>query len=275
MNPSGGRHPIPAKTVDETRALLAAGEPDGDVSLIDVREPEEYEARHIPGARLIPTGEIMSRLVEIEKGKTIVVYCRSGHRSGAVTALMAGAGFPRVYNMEGGMLAWEGMTATGAPQAGMFLFDQNAGLEALMAEAWKLEEGMRRFYASVAGGAEDREARNLFEKLTEAEQRHKSFLADMHARIAGGEGPGLDAGGAGDEYLESGIKAGEAIEWSATAPLADILDFSMSAEINSYDLYLKLARRADDPDTAGFFRTMAAEERRHLKKMGALLGRQV
>jgi 3-mercaptopyruvate sulfurtransferase SseA len=52
-----------------------------DVVLIDVREPEEYQAGHIPGITLIPRGQVPSRLAEIPKDKTVILTCRSGNRS--------------------------------------------------------------------------------------------------------------------------------------------------------------------------------------------------
>ena len=76
------------------------------VSVIDVREPMEYAAGHIPGTTLIPLGQLQSRLSELPTDKTIVAVCRSGNRSDQATALLKQGGFT-VHNMRGGMLAWE------------------------------------------------------------------------------------------------------------------------------------------------------------------------
>jgi phage shock protein E len=78
-----------------------------DVILIDVREPEEYAAGHIPGVHLIPMGEVPSRLNEIPTDKTVIVTCRSGNRSGQITDFLRRNGFTRVHNMQGGLLAWQ------------------------------------------------------------------------------------------------------------------------------------------------------------------------
>jgi rhodanese-related sulfurtransferase len=78
-----------------------------DVVLIDVREPEEYAAGHITGVRLIPMGEVPSRLNEIPTDKTVIVTCRSGNRSGQITDFLRRNGFTRVHNMQGGLLAWQ------------------------------------------------------------------------------------------------------------------------------------------------------------------------
>ncbi|MCO6449938.1 MAG: rhodanese-like domain-containing protein [Caldilineales bacterium] len=78
-----------------------------DVVLIDVREPDEYAAGHIPGATLIPLGSIPSRMSEIPADKTVIAVCRSGNRSGQATQFLRDQGFDNVHNMDGGMIAWE------------------------------------------------------------------------------------------------------------------------------------------------------------------------
>ncbi|MFO7664094.1 MAG: rhodanese-like domain-containing protein [Chloroflexota bacterium] len=80
---------------------------DPEVFLIDVREPYEYEAGHIPGITLIPMGDVASRLNEIPTDKEVIITCRSGNRSGQVADYLRAQGFTNVHNMEGGILAWE------------------------------------------------------------------------------------------------------------------------------------------------------------------------
>lgn len=79
------------------------------VLLLDVREESEYAALHAPQAKLIPLGDISSRMKEIDayKDKPIVVVCRSGRRSTRAVAILKDAGFTQVSNVQGGMIAWE------------------------------------------------------------------------------------------------------------------------------------------------------------------------
>ncbi len=77
-----------------------------EVDLIDVREPFETGIASIPGARLIPLGEFAARVGEIDPGHEIVIHCRSGVRSAKAARLLLDAGFPRVWNLKGGVLAW-------------------------------------------------------------------------------------------------------------------------------------------------------------------------
>lgn len=91
-------------TVQELRQKLESGE---KFVFIDVREPWEYEEFNL-GAQLIPVGEIMNRMWELEDHKAgeIVVHCRSGARSGMIQGLLMTNGFTNVRNLQGGLLAW-------------------------------------------------------------------------------------------------------------------------------------------------------------------------
>ena len=83
------------------------------VILIDVREPYEHEEYNI-GGELIPIGVLQDRIpdLDIEKDADIVVYCRSGNRSGMGQYLLKEAGFSSVLNLEGGMIAWQEMVGS-------------------------------------------------------------------------------------------------------------------------------------------------------------------
>jgi rhodanese-related sulfurtransferase len=77
-----------------------------DHQLIDIREPYEYDVSHIGGEH-IPMGDIKSRIDDIRTDVPVVIHCRSGSRSAAVThALTEQLGFDNVHNLEGGIRAW-------------------------------------------------------------------------------------------------------------------------------------------------------------------------
>jgi sulfur dioxygenase len=78
------------------------------VEIIDVREPDEYVGPlgHIRGAKLIPLGQLTQRVGELSRDRPLVMVCRSGARSAQATVLLQRAGFPRVANLNGGMLRW-------------------------------------------------------------------------------------------------------------------------------------------------------------------------
>jgi adenylyltransferase/sulfurtransferase len=93
---------IPQLTVKELKRRIDAGE---DAYLIDVREPYEYQIAQI-GGKLIPQNEVPNRLAEIDRDREVIVHCRSGARSQRIAEFLKQAGYPRVVNLAGGILAW-------------------------------------------------------------------------------------------------------------------------------------------------------------------------
>lgn len=85
---------------------LAARLKAGDVDLIDVREPREWEIARIPGARLVPLGAFADAIPSLDRARDIVVQCRSGVRSANAVRQLQAAGFTRVWNLAGGILRW-------------------------------------------------------------------------------------------------------------------------------------------------------------------------
>jgi rhodanese-related sulfurtransferase len=78
-----------------------------NVQLLDVREEEEFQQMFIPGALLIPLGELPDKIENLDRNKHYVVYCRSGIRSLKAVHWMLENGFKKVQNLTGGILAWE------------------------------------------------------------------------------------------------------------------------------------------------------------------------
>ncbi len=100
-------------STDYTPSQVAELHTAGEVQLIDVRQPHEYEAGHIAGAALIELGRLAAQAETIDRDRPLVFYCRSGARSAMATEAFRGAGYD-AHNMAGGMLDWE---AAGLPLA--------------------------------------------------------------------------------------------------------------------------------------------------------------
>ena len=84
--------------------------------LIDVREPHEFEICRIPGSTLIPLGEVPARMNELNSADEIVVHCRSGARSAQAVDFMMKAGFRKIRNLQGGILAWSDQVDPSVPK---------------------------------------------------------------------------------------------------------------------------------------------------------------
>ncbi len=83
---------------------------DANMTLVDVREPEEYEAQHVPKAINIPLGQIENRASELDKDKEIYLICRTGNRSDMAARILSTLEFEKVFNVVPGMIQWTGET---------------------------------------------------------------------------------------------------------------------------------------------------------------------
>lgn len=88
----------------DLKARLDAGD---DIQLIDVRQPDENAFARIDGAKLIPLGEILSRMGEIDETRETVIHCKMGGRSAKAVEVLQKAGFKgNLKNLKGGITAW-------------------------------------------------------------------------------------------------------------------------------------------------------------------------
>ncbi len=103
---------LPAEVnVDKAYQLRESG-----AFVLDVRQPDEWNEAHIPGATLIPLDQLETRLAEVPRDQEVLVYCRSGNRSKTGRDILLNAGFQQVTSMSGGIREW---SAAGYPtQAG-------------------------------------------------------------------------------------------------------------------------------------------------------------
>jgi len=79
----------------------------GELVLLDVRTPREFQWFHLPGAQNVPFERGLPNNLAIPKNKTVVVICMTGHRSPWVAYRLLKRGYPEVYNLTGGMAGWE------------------------------------------------------------------------------------------------------------------------------------------------------------------------
>jgi len=93
---------VPEITPKELKARLDRGD---DIYVLDVREPHEYQICNI-GGHLIPLGELPLRAAELDSSQEIVAHCRSGKRSAEAVEFLRKAGFRKLWNLKGGILAW-------------------------------------------------------------------------------------------------------------------------------------------------------------------------
>lgn len=91
---------MPEVTPTDAKPLI-----DGGAQLVDVRTDGEYAAGHIPGSRHVPLPDVQAEAAGLDRDRPLVIYCRSGERSGMAADAFAASGWD-AHSIEGGLLAW-------------------------------------------------------------------------------------------------------------------------------------------------------------------------
>lgn len=244
-------------SADEARRLL---EQNPDVLLIDVRQPDEYEKGHIPGAILIPLPELPNKFGELRSDKTIITYCRLGRRSLAAAQLIAGEKDVEVFSIDGGIMAWDGLVAKGDTEEGLRLLEGLKSPEEFVALAYCLEEGSREFYLKVYEFFKE----EVFKTLASVEEIHKKMISDTW--------PDIKIDRRFIDRMEGGLLVSTVMEkiHSGNMQFQDVLEYSMQIEINSLDLYMRIIKVVANPAT-NIFRGIITEEKAHLRMLGWLI----
>jgi rhodanese-related sulfurtransferase/rubrerythrin len=266
----------------EVKALLDKDKK-GEFLLLDVRQPEEYEAGHIPEAMFISLGELEARQEELERGKKIITYCRSGHRSMAAAIALCGLGFKDVHNLGGGILNWHYETIGGMPEARPELVTEAADVKDILMLAIKLEKGSWDFYLAAKEKAASPQAKEQFQMLASAENGHMQRLWER-AIILLGEGalPPLEKlkQELKVEYMEGGIEISPALAKVDEKFSDDMeaLEIALEKEYMSYDFYKRTSVLVEDPGAKALLQELAVEERNHadilLKRVSEIVRQQ-
>ena len=103
---------IPEITPRDLKSRLDRGD---DLFIFDVREPHEYQICNLNG-HLIPLGELSRRVNELDSSREIVAHCRSGKRSAEAVEFLQKAGFRKIWNLKGGILAWSDEVDSSVPK---------------------------------------------------------------------------------------------------------------------------------------------------------------
>lgn len=263
--------PVRMWTTDETKRFIREANL-LDYQLVDVRQPEEYEAGHLPGAVLIPLGDLRERIADLDREKTTIVYCRAGRRSASGAAILDRAGFGEVVSLGGGMDAWDGVTAKGSPTSAMVYFAEAVNAEEFIALSWLLEKGANRFYEAISRSLEDPGEKTMFGEFAADEARHMQSLTDLYRTISGRESSdGFPECCLADEspqdVMEGHMHLSDALGWALEKDTRDILEMTLGMEADAHDLYLKMARELGSEDAGVVFDLLARDEKTHLERM--------
>jgi rubrerythrin len=197
-----------------------------------------------------------------------------GGRSRAAAQLLSGKGFKDVFNLKGGINAWEGQTAQGPAEFGMHILSGDETVEEIIVLAYGMEEGMWIFYETIKDNVEDASAKEIIAQLAGIEDKHKERLFSLYTNFSQSEDD-LDQFEAKivSTVMESGISTDEFIEQNRLAmqDIPGILNIAMALETQAFDLYSRYSQKVADKTTKDILYQIAQEEKAHLKSLGKLM----
>ncbi len=265
--------PVASIDADEARKFMAS-HPAGSYTILDVRQPGEYQEAHLPGGKLIPLPELLAAHKKLDPEKPIIVHCASGRRSLVAAQMLIGLGYREVYNLEGGIQAYKGEKASGAREFNLDLIRGDETPSEIIRLAFGMEKCLELFYLTMLKKSQDQELLELFQSLARVEEHHQQTLQEEYAKVAP-EGQNLAEleSPAVQEIMEGGFRMKEFME--ANAPhlkkVSEVLELAMTLETQSLDLYLRFADRCSVKRTKVILFQLAKAENAHLARLGSLL----
>ncbi len=265
--------PVKSMDADEARDYIAKHQ-EGDYLILDVRQPWEYDEAHIPGGKLLPLPELANSYKTLDPEKPTIVHCAVGGRSRVAAQMLSGLGFKEVYNLAGGIKAYQGEKATGPQELNLDLVRGDETPGEITQLACSMERALQFFYETMLGRTQDAELQDLFMQLAQAEINHRQRLRQVYQQL---EPAGQEADACSDtvtsETLEGGFDLKEFLAANEahldTAP--HVLDLAMMLETQALDLYLRFADRCAQAATRTILFAVADEEKLHLSRLGRLL----
>ncbi len=188
--------------------------------------------------------------------------------------MLAGKGYKKVYNVSGGIKAWEAQTAVGPQDLGLHLFDQGEAPEDILKVAFSLEEGLQDFYTDMGGRAENDKVRSLFEKLSRIEVKHQDAIVTAYQKLGHPDTSRGDLSAmVTEKSMEGGLTTQEYLDLF-TPDLGseiDVVSLAMSIEAQALDLYQRVGAGISSEAAKAVVLKIAEEEKQHLASLGRLM----
>ena len=192
--------------------------------------------------------------------------------------MLSGKGFKKIYNLSGGIKAWEKEVAVGLEDAGLHLFSGEASAVDVIVTGFGLEMGLRDFYLSMQSNVSREAAKSLFGKLAGIELIHEMRLLELYNEITGNAltlpefaekiaKPGMEGGLTTEDYLQR-YKIDEESD-------LEILSLAMAIEAQAFDLYSRAAEKSEVEETRLVLQQIAADERSHIARLGQFIDEQM
>ena len=188
--------------------------------------------------------------------------------------MLAGKDFKEVYNLSGGIKAWNSETAVGPPDLGLHLFSGKESVEETIIIGFGLEQGLREFYLDMVTRVAGEGAKSLFSKLADIEILHQEHLVKLYRTITGTTvsieefstntvEPAMEGGLSTQDYLNLYSPDLESEQ--------DILSLALSIEAQALDLYQRAADKSPNENSKKVLQQIANEERSHMDRLANYL----
>jgi rubrerythrin len=188
--------------------------------------------------------------------------------------MLAGKGYKTVFNVSGGIKAWNSKTAVGPPDLGVDLFNGNEDSLNVLKVAYSLEQGLRQFYLTMEESSENKRVKDLFSKLSDIEVKHQISIYLAYNDIS-------DKNVTKDEFekmvetkaMEGGLSTKEYLDLfnpDLESP-KDVISLAMSIEAQALDLYQRVSLKFEKSQSKDIVNKIANEEKAHLESLGKLL----
>ena len=197
-----------------------------------------------------------------------------GGRSRAAAQLLSGQGFKDVYNLAGGIRAWQGLTAFGAREMGMVHLTGDEAPTQVAVMAYGLEQGLADFYSKVAGTTEDADVAGLLKNLAGIEEKHKEKVFDLYRALDPAvTDKEIFESQTVSQMMEGGFTTEEFLEQNRDAmqTVDGVLNIAMMLETQGLDLYMRYAQKSDDEKSKNILFEIAEDEKAHLDALGRLM----
>ncbi len=188
--------------------------------------------------------------------------------------MLSGKGFQKVFNVSGGIKAWQAKTAIGPQDQGLDLFTGKEEPLDVLKVAYSLEQGLREFYLQMEKEAENPKIEDLFAILSEIEVKHQMSIYIAYNEISTKEV-------SKDEFekmveikaLEGGLSTREYLELFGSDLDSEIqvISLAMSIEAQALDLYERLSLKVENRQSRDIINKIAKEEKAHLASLGKLM----
>lgn len=191
--------------------------------------------------------------------------------------MLAGKGFREIYNMSGGIKAWNSNKAVGPQDQGLEFFSGRENVQEALMIAYSMEAGLEDFYNTMAPKGQTPGVTTLFQTLAKIETKHQDHLYGIYQSLT--EEPLSRTEFAAQ--TETGIMEGgmtteaymDMFQPDLSSPV-DVISLAMSIEAQALDLYQRAARNCGDSASEKAFQQIANEEKSHLRQLGDLMERQ-